>query len=100
MSFWDKYVIKGFFGWENSKWFIRQIRDTFSNKPSYFSRKRIESFFIFINATILLDIWLYKNIDDLNWEGMVAIYGAQMIYAGYQVTQIRKDIINKTTPKE
>src|ERR1700741_3953738 len=93
MNAWvEKYIVNGFFGWENCKWFIRQIQYTFSNKPSEFSRKRIESFLLFVNATAILDIWTYKKIDDISWEAMLAIYGAQMVYAGYQVTQIRKDI--------
>ena len=83
----------GFFGWENCKWFIRQIQATFSNQPSFFARKRIESFMLFMNATILLDMFCWKNWDKIDSTEMLAIFGAQMVYAGYQVAQIRKDMV-------
>lgn len=94
MGFYKKYIVNGFFGWENFKWLIREIQATFSNKPSYFARKRIESFILFLNSIVILDAWTYKNINTISWEGIIAIFGAQMIYAGYQVQQIRKDILH------
>ncbi len=94
----NKYIVKGFFGWDNAKWFVREIRATFSNEPSYFARKRIESFILFLNATILLDLFCIKNWGKITSTEILAIFTAQMIYAGYQVAQIRKDIqLNKTT---
>lgn len=84
-----------FFGWENIKWFIREIRETFSNRPSYFSRKRIESFFLFITACTGLNYWYYTHIEKIDYTMAIAIFVAQIGYAGYQVTQIRKDIMNK-----
>lgn len=91
-EWYSKYILKGFFGWENQKWFLRNIQATFSNKESYFARKRIESFILFINATALLDMFCYKTWQKLDTPSMLAIYGAQMVYAGYQVIQIRKDL--------
>lgn len=94
-----KYLIlKGFFGWENFKWFVVEIRSTFSNEPSYFARKRIESFILFVNAMLLLDAWCVKNWDKITATESLAIFGAQMVYAGYQVNQIRKDIQTLNPP--
>lgn len=87
-----KLVKDGFFGWENVKWFLRNIQATFSNQPSYFARKRIESFILFINASTLLDLFCIKHWASMTSPEMLAIYAAQMVYAGYQVTQIRKDM--------
>jgi hypothetical protein len=92
MKFYEKYILKGFFGWENTKWFIREIRNTFSNQASYFARKRIESFILFINAMILLDAWYIASFDKIDYVMALAVFTAQMVYAGYQVSQIRKDM--------
>ena len=88
----DKYVLGGFFGWTNTKWFIVEIRNTFSNLPSYFARKRIESFILFINAMVLLDAWYVANFVKIDYVMALAVFTAQIGYAGYQVAQIRKDM--------
>lgn len=86
------------------KWFFTEILLTFSNEPSFFSAKRIGRSFIIINANIGLDITVYlllKN-DKIDYAGAVAIYSAQMIYAGYQTKQIfnekPKAVITEETP--
>lgn len=98
MTRWEKFkhlIRYGFFGWENCKWFVAQIRDTFSNSPSYFSRKRIESFILYINAMILLDAWYIYHFKEVDYVTALAVFGAQMVYAGYQVAQIRKDVLGE-----
>lgn len=76
--------------WQFLCWFGREILKTFSNQPSFFSSKRIERALIFVNANVVLDLCVNElvkqgKIDEL---GAVAIYTAQMIYAGYQTKQI------------
>ena len=90
--------------WQYVKWFLLQIVLTFSDQPSFFSSKRIERFMIFINANIALDIsvhYLLKN-NKMDYIAAVAIYSAQMIYAGYQTKQIfnekPKAVITEETP--
>ncbi|WP_298838827.1 hypothetical protein [uncultured Clostridium sp.] len=90
--------------WEYVKWFLLQIVLTFSDQPSFFSSKRIERFMIFLNANIALDIsihYLLKH-DKMDYIAAVAIYTAQMIYAGYQTKQIfnekPKAVITEETP--
>jgi len=39
---------KFFFGWENIKWVISELGKMYSSKPSFFSKKRIESGVAFI----------------------------------------------------
>lgn len=72
------------------RWFFRELVKTLSSEPSYFSSKRLERLFIFINANIILDIcvdYLLKH-DKIDYIAAVAIYSAQMIYAGYNTKQI------------
>lgn len=84
---------KLFFGWTNIKWFIKELIATFSHQPSYFSHKRIQACLLFINANVMLDVITFSLLQEkkIDYLGAVAIYGAQMVYAGYQVTQIMKD---------
>lgn len=80
------------FGWANIKWFIIEVVRTFSNKPSYFARKRIESLILFVNAMVLLDVWYIKSFEKIDYVSALGVFTAQMIYCGYQVAQIRKDV--------
>lgn len=75
------------------KWHLKELCKTFSNQPSFYSSKRIERAVIFVNANVMLDImvwWLAKH-DKLDYLGVIGIYAAQMVYAGYQTKQIFKD---------
>ena len=86
------------------KWFFLQILLTFSDQPSFFSAKRIGRTFIVLNANIGLDIAVYYLLkhDKIDYIAAVAIYSAQMIYAGYQTKQIfnekPKAVITEETP--
>lgn len=79
---------------EKIKWRLGEIEKTFSNQPSFYSSKRIERAVIFLNAVILFDIMAITLLrdDKIDYIAAVAIFTAQMFYAGYQTTQIRKDI--------
>lgn len=78
---------------EYVRWFFWQILLTFTAQESFFSSKRIERMLIFVNANILLDLCVRHLImvDKLDYIGAVAIYSAQMVYAGYQTKQIFND---------
>lgn len=73
-------------------WFIKEWLKTYSDQPSFFSSKRFERCILFVNSMILLDVFCYKNISKMTTEEILVIFAAQMVYVGYQVTQIRKDI--------
>lgn len=90
---------------EKFNWNFQEIVKTFSNQPSFYSSKRIERALIFINAIVGLDIGIYYLMvnDKLDWTAVVAIYSAQMLYAGYQTTRIfadKKQENGTTTGKE
>ncbi len=87
---WKKFI-------KRLKWHLKELCKTFSNEHSFYSSKRIERAIIFVNANVMLDMMCYHlvktgKMDDI---GAIGIYAAQMVYAGYQTTQIFKD-----TPKE
>jgi hypothetical protein len=88
--------------WNNFKWFVKEVVKTFSNKPSFFSSKRIERAIIFVNANIMLDLmtWHLLKTEKIDYIAAVAIYAAQMVYAGYQTKQIFKDKTDEPKPEE
>ena len=79
---------------EYGRWFFWQILLTFTAQESFFSSKRIERMVIFLNANIWLDLIINHliNVGKLDYLGAVAIYSAQMVYAGFQTKQIFNDM--------
>lgn len=75
------------------KWHMKELNKTLSSQESYYSSKRIERLIIFINANVLLDMMVMHLLhkDKIDYLGAIAIYGAQMVYAGFQTKQIFKD---------
>jgi len=86
-----RHAIDGFFGWKNFKWFILQIRATFSNEPSYFSSKRIERYMLFMGAFCSLMYYIYTHIDTLLYTEVLALTGAMFVYAGYTLNVTQKE---------
>ena len=84
------------------KWHLKEINKTLSHQPSHYSSKRVERMLLFVNANVMLDvivIILLKK-DKIDWTAAIAVYGAQMLYAGFQTKQISKDAKpnGETTP--
>lgn len=80
---------KCFIGWTNVKWFILEMGKTMSDEPSYFSKKRVQSWTLFIAAETTSIIWFCHHYTELGVYEMLAFTGAQFVYAGYQVRQIQ-----------
>lgn len=72
-------------------WFGRELLNSFSNNPSFFSSKRIERFVLFVNAIIILDVWAWKNINKMNTADIIQVFGVQLLYAGFTMIQMSKD---------
>lgn len=72
-------------------WFFKELLLTFSSQPSFFSKKRIETFIIFINGLILLDAYFFCNIDKITPEEALLYFASNMGYAGWQTLQIIKE---------
>lgn len=90
---------KYFFGWTNFKYVVRNVYYTFSDKPCYLSRKRIESCFLFLGAYGTLIFYIIKRInEDAPFGEMLALTGTVFFYAGYQMAVIQKEKRENTTP--
>lgn len=69
------------------KFLIRELIKTFSkNDDSYFSRKKIEIFILFINSIILLNVYFFYNLNSFtvdNVDAFMLIFVSLMVYAGW-----------------
>lgn len=82
---------KYFWGWSNMKWFMREFMAMYSNKDSYFSKKRFESSIAFIGAMFLvIGHAIYSRATITNSE-IIADAALLFAIAGYTVNQIQKE---------
>ena len=82
---------KYFFGWGNIKKGITEIIRVYSEKPSFFSKKRIESGIAFIIAEWGMIFYLLKKYPDLTMTDMVMWATIQFGVSGYIIHQIQKE---------
>jgi hypothetical protein len=74
------------------KWHLKEINKTLSNQPSYYSSKRLERLFLFISANAIVDYYFFEHHHQMTTSDVLLVFGAKMVYAGFQVKQIQKDI--------
>jgi len=90
-----------FFGWENIKWFVRELRDVYSSKKSYFSKKRIESAIAFGVAQWGMIFFLLEHHSRLTMGELLLWSAAEFAISGYMINQIQKEKkIGSETPTE
>lgn len=82
---------KWFFGWSNIKFLIKELIKLYSNEPSYFSKKRVESGIAFIVGQWGMIYFLVKNIDKLTTSDIALWAGVEFAIAGYIINQIQKE---------
>ena len=82
---------KYLFGWTNIKWFIKEMVNLFTSKPTFFSKKRIESGLAFIIAQFGMVYFLFKNMDTMtSWD--ICFWAAtEFAVAGYIISHIQKE---------
>lgn len=80
-----------FFGWENIKWFIREIGEMYSSRKSYFSKKRIESGVAFIAAQWGMIFFLIEKMDGMTTSDLALWAGIEFAVSGYIINQIQKE---------
>ena len=88
-----------FFGWENAKWLVRELRNMYSGHKSFFSKKRIESGVAFGIAQWGMIFFLLKKYDTLPMGEFILWAAAEFAVSGYIINQIQKekrDIRNET----
>jgi hypothetical protein len=78
---------------EKIKWVSNEVLNTFSNKNSFFSSKRIERFLIFSLMLSLTVFFVIKSIISctLGATDFIIIIGTWLGYGGWNTTQISKD---------
>lgn len=88
-----------FFGRENAKWLVRELRNMYSSHKSFFSKKRIESGIAFSVAQWGMIFFLLKKYDTLTMGEFILWAAAEFAVSGYIINQIQKekrDIRNET----
>jgi len=94
----NKYIVNGFFGWENFKWLCRELLKVGSGEHSYFSKKRIESgisFFVLQFGMIeILYYLLGKESTSMTDFGIWA--GIEAAICGYTINKIEQAKKNAT----
>ena len=85
------------FTWiKNVKWFFEELMKLYSDKPSYFSKKRVESGVAFTIAQIGMIAYLWVKIDTMDMYDFAMWAGIEFLIAGYTINQIQKEkVVNK-----
>ena len=82
---------KYFFGWGNIKKGITELIKIYSDKPSFFSKKRIESGVAFIIAQWGMVFFVLKKYPDLTMTDLIMWATVQFGVSGYIIYQIQKE---------
>jgi hypothetical protein len=77
--------------WANIKWFFKEWINVYSDRPSFFSKKRVESGIGFIIAEWGMIYFLLENIKTMGMSGFALWASIQFFVAGYMVNQIQKE---------
>lgn len=91
---------KYLFGWENIKKFIIEFIKIYSDRKSFFSKKRIESSVAFIIGQWGMIYYLIKNIDDISSTDITIWAGVEFFIAGYIINAIQKEKKDKQEDDE
>lgn len=82
---------KYFFGWSNIKWLVREVRNIYSDKPSIFSKKRVESSMGFLVGQWGMIYFLLERVEGMTTSEIISWSAVEFVMAGYTVTQIQKE---------
>lgn len=76
--------------YEKIKWFITELINIYSNKPSFFSKKRIESGIAFIIAQWGMIFFLLEKHKTLTMGEFLLWAAAEFAVSGYIINKIEK----------
>jgi hypothetical protein len=82
---------KLFFGWENIKWFLKELLNMYSSNTSFFSKKRIESGVAFLIAQWGMIFFILKKYSVLSMSDFIMWVAVEMAVSGYMIHQIQKE---------
>ena len=77
--------------WKNIVWFFKELMNLWSDKPSHFSKKRVESSIAFVIAQTGMIIFLCAKMDQMDIYEFLMWAGAEFLIAGYTINQIQKE---------
>ena len=70
--------------------YLRELINIYSNQPSYFSKKRIESGIAFAIAQMFLVVFFFYYLDQLTTTEVVALSTLEFTISGYMINHIQK----------
>lgn len=80
---------------------LKQLIATCSDEPSYFSKKRIQSWLLFDVALGSMVWWLFEHVHSMDYMEIIAFASVLFTAAGYQISTIQKEKrFNKTIEKD
>lgn len=77
--------------WKNIIWFFTEMLNLWSDKPSYFSKKRVESSLSFIVAQIGMITYFIYHFHEMDMYTLLMWAGAEFLIAGYSIAQIQRE---------
>lgn len=87
---------KTFIGWSNIKWLIKELINVYSNKKSFFSKKRIESGLSFMIGQFGMIYFLIQNHANMTSSDLAIWAGIEFAVSGYMLNQIQKEKKSET----
>ena len=90
-KFWKRLLLFIANMWKSFRWLVKELVATCSDQPSYFSKKRIQSWILFDAAVTCLLWWFWNHQDELELMQVLEVYGALIIAAGYQISTIQRE---------
>ena len=76
---------------DSISWFFKEVMNIYSNKDSFFSKKRIESGIAFIIAEWGMIYYFMTKIDTIGTVELFTWASIQFFVAGYMINQIQKE---------
>lgn len=79
------------FTWNNFKFVCREMAKIYSHKPSYFSKKRLESGAAFAISQYMMISFFMFHFSKMDVYECIAIVSVELLICGYMVKQIQKE---------
>lgn len=94
--------VTSFFGWDNIKWFLKEIMNMYSSSTvSYFSKKRFESSIAFLSGVGAMLLYIYTHRHVLQNSEILADCGLLLGSSMWQVNKLQQEKkLNATTTPE
>jgi hypothetical protein len=86
----DKPDSKYLLGWTNVRWFMIEMVNLYSDKPSFFSKKRIESGLAFTIGQIAMIVYFITKYQTITMTDFMLWAGLEFTIAGYITYQIQR----------